>query len=134
MVPLLGYARALWKPVGWGLSRAWGLMMGENMPKWVSPVWGAAAAAPVVAYELSKHKKKPEPTDDMDPEEVGRRMQLSAERRVKQALFGKQARLDDLKLLRETIQRAKQRSGASTGLRLREGLDQEIEEMDENVV
>lgn len=133
-MPISDYAKALWKPVGWGLSRTWGLMSGEGVPKWVLPVWGAAAAAPVVAYELSKHKKKPEPIDDTDPEEVGRRMQLSAERRVKQALFGKQARLDDLKLLRETIQRAKQRSGASTGLRLREGLDQEIEEMDENVV
>lgn len=40
------------------MSRAaWNTLLGTNTPKWVYPVFGAAAAAPVVGYELDKARE-----------------------------------------------------------------------------
>ncbi len=36
---------------------AWHTLIGTNIPKWVYPAFGAAAAAPVVGYEMDKARE-----------------------------------------------------------------------------
>jgi len=63
-------------PVAGALGKAWGigkvlLGFGDKMPKWLWPLFGIAAASPVVGYALESRREKSKRTD-----EIRRRMNV----------------------------------------------------------
>lgn len=54
------------------LSRLGKILIGNETPKWLYPLFGAAAAAPVVGYAVRKHKPPPKPDAPPDEELIAK--------------------------------------------------------------
>jgi len=88
------------KPLTVGLSNITNPLIEGASGKWIYPIFGTAAAAPIIGYELDKIRKAREAK-----EEAAKK--LLENKQDKRAANEKQARLDDLNLLRDVLRRVK---------------------------
>jgi hypothetical protein len=100
---LMSYLR----PLTTGLSRVTNPLFEGTKNKWVYPVFGAAAASPIIGYELDKRRKAQVAKEEMAKKRL-------ADRQIERGANEKQARLNDLNLLRDVLRRAKAESGSAS--------------------